>query len=294
MLIGRLGIETARVPQRDRHGLLWLGRGNITAGDGTLRFATAGWDGLPPGDYAIPVQQVSCIVLGPGTTFSHDALRICANQETALVAVGEGGVRMYASLPVGPDSSTRARRHAQAWADGEGARIQIARRMYAWRLGEVLPIGDLAALRGIEGARMKETYARMAEHFGVPWRGRRYDRANPTAADGANQAINHAASAVEGAAALAVAVTGAVPQLGFIHEDSGHAFTLDLADLFRDLVTLPVAFGAARSKLQGSKETIDRLVRRLAAQTFRREDVVGRMIDRVKELFDGNDGDRHA
>jgi hypothetical protein len=39
------------------------------------------------------------------------------------------------------------------------------------------------------------------------------------------------ASAVEGAACIAVAATATIPQLGFIHEDSGQSFVLDVADL---------------------------------------------------------------
>ena len=35
MLKGRLGLETARIPYADRHGLLWLSRGNPTVEDGT-------------------------------------------------------------------------------------------------------------------------------------------------------------------------------------------------------------------------------------------------------------------
>lgn len=42
MLKGRLGLESARVPQADRHGLLWLGRGSLGVQDGTLHFVTAG------------------------------------------------------------------------------------------------------------------------------------------------------------------------------------------------------------------------------------------------------------
>ena len=38
MLRGRLGLETARIPHADRHGLLWLSRGALTVRDGTLRF----------------------------------------------------------------------------------------------------------------------------------------------------------------------------------------------------------------------------------------------------------------
>lgn len=59
----------------------------------------------------------------------------------------------------------------------------VARRMYALRLGEVLPHRDIAVLRGIEGARMKETYRIAAERAGIRWSGRRYDRQNPLAAD---------------------------------------------------------------------------------------------------------------
>ena len=42
MLKGRLGLETAKVPQLDRHGLLWLSRGKLMVEDGTLHFLSAG------------------------------------------------------------------------------------------------------------------------------------------------------------------------------------------------------------------------------------------------------------
>ena len=283
MLSGRLGLETARIPHADRHGLLWLDRGNLSVEDGCLRFVTAGGY-LKPGDYQIPHQSVSMILLGPGSTISHDALRLMARHGTLMAAVGDGGVRLYTAPPLGPDRSALARRQAVLWAE-PGQRLNIARRMYAWRLGEVLPHRDIAVLRGIEGARMKETYKITAQRFGIQWRGRRYDRASPEAADLPNQAINHAASAVQAGAAIAVTALSALPQLGFIHEDSDQAFVLDIADLFRDQITLPVAFGAAR-KAGESSETMDRIVRRDMAAAFRKEAVIPAMIDRIKELFD--------
>lgn len=283
MLPGRLGLETARIPHADRHGLLWLDRGNLSVEDGCLRFVTAGGY-LEPGDYQIPHQSVSMILLGPGSTISHDALRLLARHGTLMAAVGNGGVRLYTAPPLGPDRSALARRQAALWAE-PGKRLDIARRMYAWRLGEVLPHRDIAVLRGIEGARMKETYKITAQRFGIQWRGRRYDRANPDAADLPNQAINHAATAVQAGAAIAVTALSTLPQLGFIHEDSDQAFVLDIADLFRDRITLPVAFGAAR-KADGSSDTIDRIVRRDMATAFRKEAVIPAMIDRIKEMFD--------
>jgi len=289
MLIGRLGLETARVPHGDRHGLLWLARGNLIVVDGTLHFLAAGSPDMAAGDYAIPFQTVSLILLGPGTTVSHDTLRLLARHGTCLAAVGEDGVRLYTAPPLGTDASAYARAQASSWAN-EPKRMHVVRMMYAWRLNEFLPQQELSVLRGIEGARMKETYAILARKYGVEWRGRRYDRQDPQAADLANQAINHAATAVEAAATIAVAATGTIPQLGFIHEDSSNAFSLDIADLLRDEITIPIAFQGVRLFEQQKDIPIERHVRRLAGRTFKEKKVIPRMIDRIKELFDGHDG----
>ena len=290
MLKGRLGLETARIPHGDRHGLLWLSRGRLWVENGTLRFATTGGGDLPAGDYAIPFQLLSCILLGPGTTVSHDSLRLMARHGTALVAVGDDGVRFYASMPFGSEESALARKQIRAWSDAAGQRVAIARKMYAWRLGEILPHADIAVLRGVEGARMKETYRQLAGQFGIDWSGRRYDRARPEMADAPNQAINHAATALEAAAMIAVASTGSIPQLGFIHEDSARAFCLDIADLFRDSFTLPIAFAAVRECDRRPDLTIERIVRRLAGRAFQQQKLIPTMIDRIKELFDADDG----
>ena len=288
MLKGRLGLNTARIPHADRFGLLYLERGALSVEDGCLRFVAALGPTLDAGDYQIPHQSVSFILLGPGSTVSYDALRLLAYHGTGLAAVGADGVRCYTAPPLMPDSSALARRQARVWADAEGTRLDIARRMYAWRLGEVLPHRDITVLRGIEGARMKETYKLTAARFGLTWSGRRYDRANPGAADLANQAINHAASAVEAAAAIAVAATATIPQLGFIHEDSGQSFVLDIADLFRDTITLPVAFQAAQTAHKRPDESIERVTRRLAGSTLQREGVIPAMIERIKSLFEAD------
>jgi CRISPR-associated protein Cas1 len=161
-------------------------------------------------------------------------------------------------------------------------------------LGEILPHRELDVLRGIEGARMKTLYATLAQQFGIDWKGRRYDRQNPEAADAPNQAINHAATAVEAAASIAVTGVGALPQLGFIHEDSGIAFVLDIADLYRGEVTLPVAFGAVRAYEREPGVPLERHVRRLAGAEFRKRKLISAMIDRVKELFDANVRSGHS
>ncbi|ROR32704.1 type I-E CRISPR-associated endonuclease Cas1e [Inmirania thermothiophila] len=285
---GRLGLAESRVPHADRHGLLWLVRGNLYVQEGTLRFLAAASDLFEPGDYAIPYQAVSMILMGPGTTVSHDALRILARHGTLLAAVGEGGVKLYTAPPMGQGRSEVARAHARLWAD-EKARLDVARRMYAFRFGEVLPHRDITVLRGIEGGRVKALYRTCAERYRIPWRGRRYDRQNPGANDIPNQALNHAATFVEAAADIAVAAVGALPPLGFVHEDSSNAFTLDIADLWRGELTVPLAFSVARRVLDDPDLVLEREIRFTAAGWFRKKKLIPAMIDRIKELLHVDD-----
>ena len=284
----RLGLAEARIPHTDRHGLIWLSRGNLFVESGTLKFLAAESEELEAGEYAIPYQGVSMVLLGPGSTVSHDALRILARHGTLLAAVGDGGVKFYTAPPMGQGRSEVARAHARLWANEE-SRLDVARRMFVWRFGRVPPRRDLASLRGIEGARLKAAYRLIAAQHGVPWSGRHYDRDNPNASDLANQAINHAATFVEAAADVAVAAIGALPPLGFIHEDSSNAFTLDVADLWRVEVTLPLAFGVCRRVLDDPGLPLERELRLEAARAFRRFKLIPKMINRIKELLGADD-----
>lgn len=292
LFAGRLGLAETRIPHADRHGLLWLTYGNLTVEDGTLRFSAAASEWLKGGVYAIPYQGLSLLLLGPGTTVSHDALRLLARHGTLLAAVGEGGVKFYTAPPIGQGRSAVARAHATLWAAPK-ARIDVARQLYAWRFGRILPHRDITVLRGIEGARMKETYRIVAQQHGLDWQGRRYDRSNPGAADLPNQALNHAATFVEAAADIAVAAVGALPPLGFIHEESSNAFTLDIADLYRAEFTLPLAFAVARRVQDQPDLLLEREVRKEAARQFHKQQLIPKMIDRIKELLHVDDGSRH-
>ena len=93
-------------------------------------------------------------------------------------------------------------------------------------------------------------------------------------------------SAVEAAAAIAVSATATLPQLGFIHEDSGQSFVLDVADLFRDSVTIPVAFRSAKKVMGDARGNLERVTRRECGRTLSRERTIHKMIERIKALFD--------
>ncbi len=287
---GRLGLAQSRIPYKDRHGLIWVSKGKLYVKDGTLKFAASGDSQIERGIYSIPYQGVSMILMGPGSTVSHDALRILARHGTLLAAVGDGGVKFYTAPPMGMGRSEIARAHASIWANRK-KRVDVARKMYAIRFGRIFPHRDISVLRGMEGSRIKELYRITAEKYGIPWKGRRYDRQDPEAADLPNQAINHAATFVESAANIAVAAVGALPPLGFIHEDASIAFVLDIADLWRAELTVPLAFSVSRKVMNNMELELERTIRLEAARWFRKKQVIPKMIDSIKDLLDVNKPD---
>ena len=287
-LPGRLGLAGGRIPHADRHGLLWLTYGNLFVEDGTLRFVCAESHDLAAGDYSIPFQGISLILLGPGTSVTHDVLRLLARHGTLLAAIGAGGTKFYSAPPIGQGRSDVARRHAEIWNNID-EREDIVRKMYALRFGQILPHSDLHALRGIEGSRMKKLYSMEAQRHGIQWKGRHYDRSNPNCADKPNQAINHMATFVEAAADVACAAVGALPPLGFIHEDSSNAFILDIADLYRGEITIPVAFRIAKRAEKQPNLELERELRKEAVEEFRKQHLVSKMIERIKVLLHVDD-----
>ena len=82
-----------------------------------------------------------------------------------------------------------------------------------------------------------------------------------------------------------MAATATIPQLGFVHEDPRQSFVLDISDLYRDTITIPWAFRAAKFVSERRTADIERVTRRFVGETLAREHVIPSMIDRIKSLF---------
>ncbi len=60
---------------------------------------------------------------------------------------------------------------------------------------------------------------------------------------------------------------------------------LDIADLYRDSITIPCAFRAAKQATDRPGENIERVTRRLTGEILSREGVIPAMIERIKMLI---------
>ena len=230
----------------------------------------------------VPVAAISLLMLGPGTSLSHAAMKVLMENGCSLLWVGEDGIRCYGQ---GLGETRRAYhliRQAELVCDPV-ARESVVRRMYNFRFNEELTEGlSLAQIRGKEGVRVRETYARASREFGVPWHGRRYDRSNWVGADSINRTLSAANALMNGICHAAIVAGGYSPALGFIHTGRMMSFVYDIADLYKTELTIPAAFETVAE----STTTTESRVRALCRERFREARLLQRVLADVDQMLE--------
>ena len=133
-------------------------------------------------------------------------------------------------------------------------------------------------LRGIEGARVRETYKLLARQYGVDWHARNYDHQRWDAADIPNRCLSSATSCLYGITEAAVLAAGYAPAVGFIHTGKPLSFVYDIADLFKFETVVPLAFKiAAKTPAHPERE-----VRLACRDIFRSSRLLSRIIPTIE------------
>jgi CRISP-associated protein Cas1 len=194
------------------------------------------------------VATLSAILLGPGTTVTHAAMKACADSNTLVCWIGEESMRFYAFGLAPNHDNNMPRLHAAAWADRK-RRAQIARRMFRMRFPDVEVEGrSITELRGMEGLRVRTLYAELGLKYGVTWKGRNYNPNNWEMADSINRALSAANASLYAVCAAVCCSLGYLPSLGFVHDAGTLPFIYDVADLYKHLTSIPAAFLAIRQQ----------------------------------------------
>ncbi|MFC5384217.1 type I-E CRISPR-associated endonuclease Cas1e [Arcanobacterium hippocoleae] len=194
------------------------------------------------GTINVPAAQLVCIMLGPGTSVSHQAVTLIAECGVTLVWVGENGVRYYAHGRSLAESNLVIQQQARL-VTVKTERLRVAREMYAMRFPDEDTSGyTMQRLRGREGARIKAIYREEAERTGVAWKGRDYKPEDFNDSDQINQALSAANAALYGVVHSVIVGLGASPALGFIHSGHERSFVYDIADLYKAELSIPLAF----------------------------------------------------
>lgn len=264
------------IPIKDRLSILYIERGNLDVLDGA--FVVVDVKGVRT---HVPVGGVACLMLEPGTRVSHAACALAARVGTLLVWIGEAGVRLYSAGQPGGARSDRLLYQARLALDDD-LRLKVVRKMYAMRFGEEPPQRrSVEQLRGIEGARVRETYKRLAAKYGIDWRARDYDPAQWDASDLPNRCLSAATASLYGVTEAAVLAAGYAPAVGFIHTGKPLSFVYDVADIFKFETVVPVAFKVAAKGVASP----EREVRLRCRDIFRETRLLERIIPSIEDML---------
>jgi CRISP-associated protein Cas1 len=233
------------------------------------------------GRFPVPCASLTLLMLGPGTTITHAAMRALADNGCMVAWTGEEGVRMYGF----GTGETRSARNVlrQAWLCSHRAlRLGVVMQFYRMRFEDPLAPGlSLEQVRGMEGVRVRQTYARASAQTGVPWSGRSYRREQWSHSDPVNRALSAANSCLYGVCHAAIVSAGYSPALGFIHTGKMLSFVYDVADLYKTEVTIPVAF---RTTAVGI-DNLETRVRRACRDAFRDSRLLQRIVPDIERAL---------
>lgn len=225
------------------------------------------------GKVPVPCASLSLLMLGPGTSVTHAAIRALADNGCLVIWSGEEAVRFYAQ-GMGETRSARNLLRQALLCSNPRLRLEVVRRLYQMRFAEPLAEGlTLRQIRGKEGIRVREAYARASRDSGIPWTGRSYRPQQWRVADPVNRALSTANSCLYGICHAAIVSAGYSPALGFIHTGKMLSFVYDIADLYKTELSIPVAFGVVA---QGNHDLESR-VRRACRDAYK----VGRLLQRI-------------
>jgi len=233
----------------------------------------------------IPIDQLSLVMLGPGTSITQQAAKALAANNCLMCFVGEQGVKMYAFATGGTHSARRLLRQAELYASTE-QRERVARRMYLKRFPSPVQTDvTIQQLRGMEGARVRKTYEQMALEYGVKWEGRNYDQSSWHNADPLNRALSSANACLYSLCHAAILSAGYSPAIGFIHTGKVLSFVYDVADLYKTQITIPLAFQAAAD----CQDHIERRARLACRDVFKKTKLIKRILPDIAEVLDARD-----
>ncbi len=213
------------------------------------------------GTVHVPAAALSVLMLGPGCSVTHGAMKVIGDNGATVLWVGERGVRMYACGKPLTHSSTLLQRQA-ALVSNNRDRLAVARKMYGMRFaGEDVERLTMQQLRGREGARVRRVYNELSQSTGVAWDKRTYDPDDYDEGSEINKALSAAHTCLYGLAHAAIVALGCSPGLGFVHTGHERSFVYDVADLYKAEASIPVAFEVAAKEPDDIGSSVRRAMR---------------------------------
>ncbi|MFB8830502.1 type I-E CRISPR-associated endonuclease Cas1e [Azotobacter sp. CWF10] len=276
----RLFVKVTResLPQvKDKYPFLYLERGRLEIDDSSIKWIDSENNVVP-----LPVATLNALLLGPGTSITHEAVKTAVAANCSVCWVGEDSLLFYAAGFL-PTADTRNLKQQIELASDAQKALEVARRMFARRFPDADLAGkSLKEMMGMEGHRVRTLYQQKAEEYQVGWKGRQFTPGKFELGDVTNQVLTATNAALYGILCSAVHSMGYSPHIGFIHSGSPLPFVYDLADLYKEQLCIDLAFSLTR-------ELAGRYDKHKVSAGFRRRvlemDLLAKVGDDILDIF---------
>lgn len=237
------------------------------------------------GKTPIPIAAMTVLLIGPGVSITHAAIKSICDCGCMAVWCGENGAKFYAMGTGETRSSQNLLIQAKYCMNAED-HLVIAKRMYIRRFpGINCRDMTIQQLRGLEGIRVRESYKVAAQNTGIKWNKRSYKKTNWDDADPVNRALSLANAILYSVCQAAIVSLGYSTGLGFIHTGKILSFVYDVADLYKAEMTIPVAF----SSVKNCNGNLDREVRLECRQSFYTHHLLKRIPEDLAWIFNSSE-----
>jgi len=234
----------------------------------------------------VPIASMTVLLLGPGTSVTHAAIKAICDNGCMVVWCGERAMRFYAFGMGETRSAVNLLKQAKLCMD-QDKHLIVVRKMYQLRFPNIKTDNmTLQQIRGLEGIRVRETYKQLSKLHGVKWQGRNYKSDSWDEADPLNRALSAGNACLYGLCNAAIVSLGYSAGLGFIHSGKMLSFVYDIADLYKMQTTIPAAFEAVSSC---GAENIEKEARLRCRYYFKEQKVLKRVADDINFIFEIQD-----
>ena len=281
---GMIKPELQELPQiSDRMTFIYLEHCVINREDSAVKVTDI------DGDVYIPAAAITTLLLGPGCKITHRAIELIGDSGIGIVWVGEHGVRYYAHGRA-LNSHTRLLLKQAELVTNTRKHLAVVRKMYQMRFPNEDVSGlTLQQLRGREGSRVRKAYREYSKKFEIEWNGREYNPDDFSSGTPENQALSAGNVCLYGLAHSVICALGCSAGLGFIHVGHECSFAYDIADLYKEKTTIPIAFEMAakvRDEFDGKTPSdFSGMVRRRLRDEIVKIHLLEQMVHDIKYLL---------
>lgn len=258
--------------QRERHPLLYFEHAKIDVDGMGIKVAS------DEGIYYIPIALVSTVILGPGISITHNAIKLIGGSNCIICWVGEESTLFY-GFGMSPTSTVDNIILQAKIISNDTEKTMAARRLYSLRFpNDDLSTKSIPELMGMEGYRVRNAYTSLAAQYQVDWRGRQYHTGNFEADGKTNRMLTICNQFLYGLVTSFVWHCGYSPQMGIVHSNGSVPLVYDIADIYKINVSAKIAFSLNHIDVANE--------RRAVIDAFRNEVIEQKLMTRISNDID--------